>query len=562
MKNTSILNKIVLILLVLTIFGGKSLAWFSDPKLNTPVAPTGVNQITPAAVSDAQGGVIITWSQYATDPNLQWDIYAQRLDSHGQAVWTASVAICTTTGIQDQPQIVSDQQGGAIITWQDTRSGTGDTLSDMDVYAQRIAGDGQIMWSVNGVAISTAAEWQVNQVMAPDGLGGAIIAWDDGRSGNSQTYAQRVNQDGQVMWQGDGILVVTAIAGRSEVDIVSDGFSGALIVWTDYRPVNITNIYAQKLDPNGNRIWSDQGKAICTVVGNQFGAHVASDGFGGAIISWADGRLGDEFLDIYAQRINGTGTTMWQSNGIPVTSAPGSQGKNAIISDGLGGAIIVWSDGRKETEDTDIYAQRVNADGDMLWVADGVAVAATDEYQAEAALIQDGSGGAFVTWEDFYRGGTSWNIFAQHIDSNGQVQWDADGIAVSTADEGQNNPVIVSDGSGGSIIAWHDGRSGTYNNVYAQQIDSRGLLGGGEFRFYTAGIDGIPKSTFRPGELIFFKATWTMPTPPTPGLYEAGSQMVIDSSTDFRQESIDYQVITETTSAGSGANVNTKDIAN
>lgn len=550
MKKIGMLNRIVLILTFLSICGGKSAAWFSDPKLNTPVAPKGVNQITPAEVPDGQGGVIITWSEYVVDPNSQWDIYAQRIDSHGQAVWTAPVAICTTAGAQDKPQIVSDQQGGAVIAWQDARSGTSGTLSDMDIYGQRITGAGQIMWNVNGVAISTAAEWQLNMVMAPDGLGGAIIAWDDGRSGNSQIYAQRVNQNGQAMWQMDGILAVTVTDGRSEVDIVSDGFGGALLVWTDYRPVNITNIYAQKLNANGDRIWSDQGKGICTVVGNQFGPHVASDGFGGAIICWADGRLGDEFLDIYAQRIDAGGTTMWQSNGVPVTSAPGSQVENAIISDGLGGAIIVWGDGRKEIEDTDIYVQRVNAEGDMLWTADGVAVVATDEYQAEAALISDGSGGTFVAWQDFYRGGSSWNIFAQHIDSNGQAQWDDDGIAVSTADEGQNSPVIVSDGGGGSIILWQDGRSGTYNDIYAQQIDSRGLLGGGEFRFYTSDIDGTPKSTFGPGELIFFKATWTMPTPAIPDLYEGVSQMVIDSGTDFRQESIEYQIITEATAAG------------
>jgi hypothetical protein len=381
-------------------------------------------------------------------------------------------------------------------------------------------------------------------LIALDGMGGAIIVWDDGRKGHPQIYAQRVDQHGQALWQQDGLSVVdNVLYTLHDPDIVSDGFGGAIIAWTDMRPVNVSNIYAQKLDSDGNRLWGNDGLALCTVVGNQFGAHAASDGIGGGIFSWTDGRLGDDDLDIYAQRVASNGSVLWMPNGIFVIHAEGNQLKSVSVNDGAGGAIIVWEDARKGTGDSDIYAQRVTAQGDLSWDADGVAVVTTDQFQIRPVLIPDGAGGAFIAWQDFYRLGTWWNIFAQYVDGSGLPQWKQDGIAVSIADEAQANPGIIEDGSGGVIIAWYDSRSGSYYNVYAQQVNRQGLLGGGEFKFYTADRDDNPKAMFEPGEMVLFQATWTMPAPDIPGTYEAGSGMVINSETAYREEFITYDVV-------------------
>ena len=48
--------------------------------------------------------------------------------------WGAVVTVCTAAEAQIAPHVVSDSVGGAIIAWQDFRSGT-----DADIYAQRIS---------------------------------------------------------------------------------------------------------------------------------------------------------------------------------------------------------------------------------------------------------------------------------------------------------------------------------------------------------------------------------------------------------------------------------------
>jgi hypothetical protein len=145
-------------------------------------------------VSDDSGGAIITW--YDLRNGTDNDIYAQRVRSDSTKLWTTNgIAICTSSGDQLHPTIVNDVARGAIITWYDHRSGTNN-----DIYAQRINTSGSAQWTANGLAICTASGDQYYPTIARDGTGGAMITWYDGRSGiaNSDIYAQRIDKLGNL----------------------------------------------------------------------------------------------------------------------------------------------------------------------------------------------------------------------------------------------------------------------------------------------------------------------------------------------------------------------------
>src|SRR5438477_366894 len=98
-----------------------------------------------------------------------------------------NVPLCTAASAS--PTIVADGSGGAIVTWEDSRSGT-----HFDIYAQRVSAAGVPQWTANGVALSTTGGNQEYPVIVADGSGGAIVAWEDNRSGTSyDIYAQRVS---------------------------------------------------------------------------------------------------------------------------------------------------------------------------------------------------------------------------------------------------------------------------------------------------------------------------------------------------------------------------------
>jgi hypothetical protein len=549
MRNYSFLKVALIAVVFLSISPRGTYAWFNDPTINTPIWPRPVSQVTHKAIPGPDGGFIVAWTEEVDASTMEFDIYAMKMDSHGDPAWPSPAAVCTAASYQGFAQIASDGLGGAIIVWIDSREGWVEDYSNMNIYADRINGDGQSLWAINGIPICDASSWQIYPKAAPDGTGGAVIAWDDQRNGNSQVFSQKVNQAGQLVWIPNGVLVADIPYapqgipyGQGDPEIASDGFGGALVVWADFRAVSNIDVYAQRIDQTGNRAWGMEGLALARMPGEQFSAHVITSGSGGGIFSWADSRDGDGEFDVYAQKVDPTGAILWPADGLAVAQGEGSQLISAITSDGTGGVIMAWEDSRKGDDDPDIYAQRVSADGIFTWGTGGVAVATTEHLQIHPALMSDDAGGAFITWQDFYRGGTWWNVYAQHVNGSGETQWKQDGVAVSVADNTQSDPFIIPDGSGGMIILWYDNRSGISYDIYTQQVDRKGLLGGGEFKFYTADIDGNPKTVFAPGELILFRSMWTMQAPSSQGTYEAESMMSIHSGTIFRQESAIYEV--------------------
>jgi hypothetical protein len=417
-------------------------------------------QYYPTIVSDGAGGAIITWYDYRSGTA---DIYAQRVNAWGVAQWTADgVAICTATGNQGSPTIVSDGAGGAIITWYDSRSGTS------DIYTQRVNAAGAVQWAADGAAICTATSDQLNPTIVSDGAGGAIITWYDYRSAtNYDIYAQRVNAVGAVQWTANGVAICTATGNQVSPTIVSDGAGGAIITWQDYRSATSYDIYAQRVSAAGAAQWMANGAAICIATYDQTSPTIVSDGAGGAIITWNDYRniLGTN-VDIYSQRVNAASAVQWTANGVAICTATSDQLNPTIVSDGTGGAIITWYDLR--SGNYDIYSQRVNAAGAAQWPANGAAICTATGSQNTPTIVSDGAGGAIITWYDS-RSGTN-DIYAQRVSAAGAVQWTANGVAVSAATGDQIYPTIVSDGANGAIITWYDSRSGT-NDIYAQRVD-------------------------------------------------------------------------------------------
>ncbi|MFC1932061.1 hypothetical protein ACFLXU_00285, partial [Chloroflexota bacterium] len=222
-KSTSILLVMVILLLVTFIPTIALADWSTSSTENNPVCNAANDQRYPQLVSDGSGGAIIVWE----DDRSGDDIYAQRVDASGSTLWADNgTAICTTTGSQDQPQIVSDGSGGAIIVWYDYRSN-----STYDVYAQRINDSGIAQWTDNGTAICTEIDDQEYPKLVPDASDGAIIVWQDYRNDNYDIYAQRVNASGIAQWTDNGTAICTAINDQSDMEIISDGSGGAIIAW-------------------------------------------------------------------------------------------------------------------------------------------------------------------------------------------------------------------------------------------------------------------------------------------------------------------------------------------
>jgi hypothetical protein len=443
--------------------------WSTDPTVNNQICTAVDTQAAPFIVADNVGGTIIVWEDRRN--GLNYDIYSQHITSAGAVQWTPNgIVVSSAPRNQRIPFAVSDGAGGAIIAWHDFRSDTA------DIYAQRLNVDGAPQWTSNGLLVCNAPNDQRLPRVVRSGIGNAIIAWQDKRSGSEyDIYAQRVSAAGATVWTPNGVAVCTAAGDQDDVRIIGDGEGGAIVAWQDHRNGNDYDIYAQHISIAGTALWSANGVAIVRASGDQLSPRMAPDGAKGAVIVWQDHRNGNDY-DIYAQRIDSTGTIKWQADGIPIATGSGSQDSPIIEADSAGNAIIAWEDRRNGT-DYDIYAQRISSSGIVLWTTNGISVTAAPSDQTAPRIGSDGAGGAVIVWQD-QRSGTAIDIYAQRVDSTGALRWTSNGVGVSTAANNQQSPTLVSNGAQGATIAWEDYRNGTDFNIFAQHMNADGSLGG------------------------------------------------------------------------------------
>ncbi len=401
--------------------------------------------------------------------------------------WPASGrALSPRAGQQYGPQIVSDGAGGAVVAWEDNRA------IWTDVYAQHVLASGAVdpAWPAAGRALCTADGTQQGVRTVSDDAGGAIVTWSDRRGADADIYVQHVRLGGIVApgWPSNGLALCTATNDQINPAIVADGAGGAIVVWQDARNPGTCDpfwgecgdIYAQHVTANGvvDVAWPVNGRALSTATSEQIYPQLVSDGSAGAIAVWQDKRNGAD--DIFAQRVRAEGNVdaAWPFDGRAVCAATGPQWAPSIVQDGAHGAVIVWEDYRGNP--VHAYAQRISSGGAPQWTLNGVALCGAAGPQVNPRPLPDGSGGAVVAWEDHRAVPGIPDLYIGHVLSTGAVDpaWPVDGCAVSTADGEQKHATLVAAHAGAVIVAWTDRRS-DFGDVYAQYVLANGQLGVG-----------------------------------------------------------------------------------
>jgi hypothetical protein len=178
-------------------------------------------------------------------------------------------------------------------------------------------------------------------------------------------------------------------------------------------------------------------------------------------------------MDILVQRVDAKGNMLWREGGMPLEINSAAEGafpiEPRLVSDGSGGAIIIWRDSR---EDTGVYAQRVNADGTISWQAGGVKVASTS-LNPHPMIVSDGAGGAIVSYV------LEEGLYVQRLNGNGETVWLENGIRV--IDDEYQGYSIAPDGQEGVIVGWGVGK-GLFRSekAYIQRVNANGKLLWGE----------------------------------------------------------------------------------
>ena len=222
---------------------------------------------------------------------------------------------------------------------------------------------------------------------------------------------------------------------------------------------------------------------------------VCSGKDGAAIFVWSDTRYG--MRNIFAHKIDKSGNFVWGETGAVITNLPGRQEDPVAIEDGSGGAFISWVDYRFD-DSGDIFIQHVSSDGTVLMDPNGTALAQQIGQQISINMCTDSLGGVFVSWQD-KRGGVDDDIYGTHVDAGHNIISPGSGVAIVVEGGTQSAKSIEYAGNNEAFICWSDSRLGENIDIYGQRLNMsmESLFDGNGIPIAnTPGLETRPRTTF------------------------------------------------------------------
>ena len=371
--------------------------WLQD---DIPVCTDPAYQQDPVIVADGAGGSFAAW-----EDNRSVEIYVQKLNSEGTPLWTMNGIEATHTSWSAiNPAVIPDGAGGGFLSFErDSSTGTFDCpLGDSRLFLERLDASGSILWRTR-LTTTTGRGSEINLRILPDGAGGVILVWRTGTLywepygcywwANYHLFAQRIDASGNRLWGSAPVAVCLDNNGQDQLSVIREKSGDIVVAWVDSRNATL-DIYAQKMDLAGNRLWGDNGAAVVTYSASQSTPRVASDGAGGAFVAWLDARVNTH---VYAQRLDGSGSALWAPDGVPVCAIAGTKNEIRITEGPSRSAIVSWvmPVGGVST----LLAQRVDSAGTPLWDANGKQFSDARNPCRNALAIPDGEGGTVFAWE-------------------------------------------------------------------------------------------------------------------------------------------------------------------
>jgi hypothetical protein len=373
-------------------------------------------------------------------------------------------------------------EGSYAVAWESRGPGNG------DVYLQIVGPDGRKALGPRGALVAGTDRYESEAIVTASPEGTIFVAWKDTLNASLESLirVQAYDMAGQVLWAAGGVPAVNFPSGEHQYtpNLVPGPDGGVYVcLQEDLGAVDDVKVRCNLLDAGGHPLWSETGQAAGGLPGYRSLPKAVSDGEGGLLVFWRNGRviLDDETDPVLleGQRFAPDGTPLWGPEGkvVRTTNLPerSSVGYTALIvvPDGHGGAVLAFSDssgnpGWRE----DIYAQRVNADGETLWGSRAVVRSGPANKQLYA-LIAAPDGGAFAVVSEFL-GGTSVRSRVFRLSSQGRQLWTRKGVLLSNG-KFQDYGAYGSFDGGVLRIAWiHQTEPGFFFDVNLAAFDLTG----------------------------------------------------------------------------------------
>ncbi|NGX62596.1 MAG: hypothetical protein K940chlam9_02095, partial [Chlamydiae bacterium] len=319
-----------------------------------------------------------------------------------------------TTSDQRHPSVASLNDGGFVVTWESL----GQDGDSYGVYGQRYDSSG----------VKSGLEFQVNTYttsdqrypsVAPLNDGGFVVIWQSsGQDGDfNGVYGQRyasTSVKSKVEFQIN--TYTTSNQGFPSVALLNDG--GFVVTWaSDGQDGSSSGGYGQRYASTGLKSGLEFQVNTYTTSNQDFPS-VAPLNDGGCVVTWGSSGQDGDFYGVYGQRYDSTGVKSgleFQVN----TYTTSDQRYPTVAPLNDGGFVVTWYSLGQDGDSHGVYGQRYASSTGVKSGVEFQVNTYTTSYQDFPSVAGLSDGGFVVTWHSDDQDGSSYGIYGQRYDSNG-----------------------------------------------------------------------------------------------------------------------------------------------
>jgi hypothetical protein len=265
-------------------------------------------------------------------------VVCQRLSSAGTPLWgPQGIAAGGQPGFRVVPKAASDGAGGVLVVWKNIRNPFDGHVDPELFEGQRFSGDGRLLWGETGKTIhvgnlSEPGFYSYRDLyVVGDGVGGAVIAfweWNGRGRPNLDVLAQRVTGDGDLVW-GEGVPVSAGRLAEVLDSLIAAPDGGAIVTvrYDVHDPLARSVIRSHRLLPDGTRAWGAAGVPLSDprARASDYASYGQIDG-NRVRFAWTHQQVANTYrFDIYVAEYTLAGRRLVRSTGRPLYTEPDAQ---------------------------------------------------------------------------------------------------------------------------------------------------------------------------------------------------------------------------------------------
>lgn len=370
------------------------------------VSSRGGKKERPVIANAVNHSTVIVWKGYSE--KRKPELVAQRVDNTGFLIWgEEGIKVAESEGDITEYSISTDNDGNSYLLFVERR---GSSPNNFRLILQKISAIGDPEFPLSGLIVDSSSNQITIPVVLASNLNEAYMLWAEYVEGRNKIFVKKILADNSLDWERKALELS---GNKTKVLSYKAILLNSNLVYTVWQTQEKEkSIYHQIFTSNGGLLWEINGKRLTTMKGNNYNpqAILASDST--IITSWINENQSDR--NIFVQKFWLKGKERWQIDGVSYMRLKGDQFGQNLIGDNKGGAIIAWFDSRQPKRKPDLYAQRINKKGELIWPREGIPIATSDNSEKSYLSInRDQNDGVIAVFKD--KRGKNVGLYGQRI---------------------------------------------------------------------------------------------------------------------------------------------------